>query len=122
MKTDQEQIRIIFSENLKRYMEEQGVTQMDLMNALDLNSASISSYVNGKYLPRMSKITKLCEYFHCEPSDLLTDKKDDISVEKINDDERHLLDMYRRLDAYGKELMHTIAKQEYQRKVRQNGQ
>ena len=122
MKNDQEQVRKIFSANLQRYMNEKGVTQQDLIIALDIQSASISSWVNGKYLPRMSKIQKLCEYFGCEPSDLLTEKKEEVSIDKINSEEKRLLEYYRRLDPYGKKMLLVIANQELQRKEDQDAE
>lgn len=48
---------------------------MDLMRDLDLSSATVSSWCNGKKLPRMGKIQMLADYFHIEKSDLLEEKK-----------------------------------------------
>ena len=106
----QEEVRKTFSQNLQRYMRERGVTQNDLISSLGIQSASISSWVNGKYLPRMSKIQMLCDYFHIEPSDLLTNKVPDPSAQ-----EQYFLDMYRRLDEYGKRMVELVARQELER-------
>ena len=71
----EEEYRLIFVKKLNYYMHLNNKTQMDLMRDLDLSSATISSWCNGKKLPRMGKIQMLADYFHIEKSDLLEEKK-----------------------------------------------
>lgn len=66
--------RRVFVKKLRYYMEKNGKNQMDLMRDLGLSSATVSSWYNGKKLPRMGKIQMLADYFGIEKSDLLEEK------------------------------------------------
>lgn len=68
---DSEAIRLTFSTNLKYHMYTKGITQKDIMRDLSVPSATISSWVNGKRLPRMEKIKELANYLHVTPAMLL---------------------------------------------------
>lgn len=86
----EEEYRLIFVKKLNYYMHLNNKTQMDLMRDLDLSSATISSWCNGKKLPRMGKIQMLADYFHIEKSDLLEEKKHSDETYYLNDDAREL--------------------------------
>lgn len=61
----------VFSKNLRRYMDIKGVSQIDIINDLNLNKSAVSSWVNGTRLPRMGKVERLAHYFGIEKSDLI---------------------------------------------------
>ncbi len=98
--------------NLRRIMYEKGITQAELANALGFSKQSVSQWMNGKFLPRMAKIDKICEYLGCKRSDLLevdkTRKTREITSEQAeliqltmqaSDDNVHLvLEMLKRLE------------------------
>lgn len=67
----EEIIKTIFSNNLQYYMNAAGVNQSDIMRDLKIPSATISSWVNGKRLPRMGKIQELADYLNITKSDLI---------------------------------------------------
>lgn len=66
--------RKIFVKKLSYYMNKHNKNQADLINELNLSSATISSWCTGKKLPRMDKIQLLADYFGIEKSDLLEEK------------------------------------------------
>lgn len=99
--------RKIFSENLKRIMRERGTTQMDLMNALNIPSATISTWVNGQRMPKMSKVQMLAEYFNIDPMDLIQEKP---PVSTLSDDDESLLRQYKRLSSYQQGLVKALMK------------
>jgi transcriptional regulator with XRE-family HTH domain len=98
--------------NLRRIMYERGITQAELANALGFSKQSVSQWMNGKFLPRMTKIDKICAYLGCKRSDLLevdkTRKTREITSEQAeliqltmqaSDDNVHLvLEMLKRLE------------------------
>ena len=67
----EELMKIIFSNNLDRYMDVSGVSQNDIIRDLHVPSATISSWVNGKRIPRMNKIQELADYLHITKADLI---------------------------------------------------
>ena len=65
----------IFSENLKRKMDEEGKTRMDICNALGFSYYTVTDWVKGKKMPRMDKVEKLAKYFNCLISDLIEEEQ-----------------------------------------------
>lgn len=95
-----EQNKIIFSENLKKYMRLTNTNQKDLMTLFQLPSATISSWVNGKRLPRMDKIKLLADYFNVSITDLLEPSK---STDNIQSDLNELIGLWEELDDRGRQ-------------------
>lgn len=75
---DDEKVKIIFSNNLKKYMKMINVNQNDIAKITGVSQQSVSNWINRKQIPRMGIIEKLADYFGILKSDLLEDK-DDIS-------------------------------------------
>ena len=68
---DEKTYNKIVASNLRRLMYERGVTQTDMARALGFTKQSVSHWMNGEHLPRMSKMDKICEYLGCKRSDLM---------------------------------------------------
>ena len=68
---NQNEIRETLSKNIKRYLNKYDMTQADLARKLGVSGQTITNWVNGGGEPRMNKIDKMCEIFHCKRSDLL---------------------------------------------------
>lgn len=64
-------IRENFSKNLKYIMRKKNVSQFDIVKNLDLPPATVSSWVNGTRLPRMSKLRMLSDFFDVSVNELL---------------------------------------------------
>lgn len=71
-----EDYKLIFSKNLKKYMELNDKEQIDLINDLGFNKSAVSTWCNGTRLPRMDKVNALAEYFGINRSDLIEDKEE----------------------------------------------
>lgn len=76
----QETYKKLFAKNLRYYMGVYGFNQIDLAKRVGTTAASVSNWMNEVKAPRMEKIDKLCEIFHCSRSDLITDRSDDNGV------------------------------------------
>ena len=70
----------IFSDNLKRYIEDTDVSRMELSKSLDIPYSTLSDWVNGNKYPRIDKIELLANYFNIDKSDLIEEK---INIEDI---------------------------------------
>ena len=86
----EEEYKIIFSRNLLYYLELDGKTQADLCKHLNVSSATVSDWCNGKKMPRMDKIQSICNWLRIEKSDLLEDKERQNSSYYLNDDARDI--------------------------------
>ena len=70
----------IFASNLRHYMEQAGITRMELSEDLGIPYMTISDWVNGKKYPRIDKIEILANYFGVLKSDLVEKKDKDINT------------------------------------------
>lgn len=63
----------IIARNLRNIMYTHGKTQVDVSRDLGISKATLSSWMNGTRIPRMSKIDLLCHYFNVSRADLMED-------------------------------------------------
>lgn len=83
-KQNAEKLKLIFSGNLRRYMEKDNIKTADLARALGYSFTTVSDWVNGRKYPRMDKVQQIADYFGVMKSNL--------TEENVNatDDEREL--------------------------------
>lgn len=61
----------IFSENLKKYLNEFNLSYRDLGAKVGVSGQTVGNWANGIKTPRMDKVDKMCTVFSCRRSDLL---------------------------------------------------
>ena len=71
---DKEDLREIFSKNLKTFLLLRGKSQQDLSKALKVSSGLVSDWCNGVKTPRMSNLQRIADFLHIMPSDLVYEK------------------------------------------------
>lgn len=59
-----------FAVALNYYMRQDGVKQQDLIDDLNLSSATISAWATGKRMPRPAAMKMLARYFHVSEEDM----------------------------------------------------
>lgn len=59
-----------FATALNYYMRRDGVKQQDLIDDLNLSSATISAWATGKRMPRPAAMKMLARYFHVPEEDM----------------------------------------------------
>ena len=74
MNTDEN--KRIMARNIKRYMDQKGVTNQQLCDALDFKYTTFMDWIKGVTYPRIGKVEAMANYFGCEKSDLIEDKKE----------------------------------------------
>lgn len=92
----------IIGKNLRRIMYEKGITQAQMASELGINKTTISSWMNGVSVPRMSKIDMLCCYLNCRRSDLTDEHAADSLTATLTQEEISLIFQYRRLNKDGR--------------------
>lgn len=102
-----DEIKRLFSINLKRIMLENGKTQSDIMKDLSFRQATVSDWLNGKKYPRMDKIEMLAQYFRISIDELISvSKQEKMSLSSL---ELALIKKYRQLSASDKqEILNMI--------------
>lgn len=63
----------IFANNLRRFLSDNNMSQVELANRLGVGTTSVYNWCAGIKTPRMDKVDKMCEIFHCSRSDLITE-------------------------------------------------
>ena len=104
----EEDYKKVFSKNLKYFMEQKGISQMDLVNDLQLSQSTVSNWCTGLKLPRMNTIQMLADYFGIEKSDLLerkTSSDSQLSSKDEKDIEKALQDTLNQLESEQNGLM-----------------
>lgn len=86
----EEEYKVIFSKNLRYYLELDRKTQADLCEYMNVSSATVSDWCNGKKMPRMDKIQAICNWLRIEKSDLLEDKGNKNSSYYLYDEAKEL--------------------------------
>lgn len=62
--------KAIFSDNLKRYLNKNGMTQSDLARKLGYPETTVSNWINANTYPRIDKIEEMSQFFGIRKSDL----------------------------------------------------
>ncbi len=86
----EEEYKVIFSKNLRYYLELAKKTQSELCEYMNVSSATVSDWCNGKKMPRMDKIQAICNWLRIEKSDLLEDKGNKNSSYYLYDEAKEL--------------------------------
>ena len=59
--------------NITNLLIEHEKTQQELANAIGVSKSTVSTWTNGKRIPRMSKVDKMCKFFGVPRSAILGD-------------------------------------------------
>lgn len=102
-----DEIKRLFSINLKRIMLENGKTQSDIVKDLNFRQATVSDWLNGKKYPRMDKIKMLAQYFRISIDELISVSKQEKM--SLSSSELALIKKYRMLTSSDKqEILNNI--------------
>lgn len=71
-----EENKRIMAQNIRRYMEMKGVTNQQVCDALGFKYTTFMDWIKGVTYPRIGKVEAMAQYFGCEKSDLIEDKKE----------------------------------------------
>ena len=74
------EIRAIFSRNLKSYMESHDLNNVELSRIVGVSESTVGKWLLQKSLPRMGVVEQLANYFKINKSDLLEDKGKTASI------------------------------------------
>lgn len=96
--------RIVFVNNLRRYMENKGVDQSCIVAALGFSASTVSDWVTGKKYPRVDAMQKLADYFGVLLSDL-TSEDDGTELRRLTPTEQELISIFRSLNDKGQDMI-----------------
>lgn len=73
-KKENDNLKDVFSSNIRRLMEEKDINKADLSRALNIPFTTVSDWVNGKKYPRMDKVQVIADFFGVMKSELTEEK------------------------------------------------
>ncbi len=101
----------IMGKNISRYMERKGVTAKQMCADLNIASATLSDWRNGKTYPRIDKIEMMANYFGCDKSDLVEDPNNPCTHPvRLSESEYRMMEYYRALSKIDKDLFDSLLK------------
>lgn len=84
----------VMARNISRYMKESGKTRHEVCKALGFPYSTFSEWLTAKKYPRIDKIELMANYFGCEKSDLIEDKKKPAAEsDELSSTKRELLEI-----------------------------
>lgn len=83
--------------NLLLFLEEKGLKQADLCDAIGISSSTMTNWKNRGTDPPAKHIIPICEFLNISPYILLTGKEKSSPAVGLSADERELLDIYNSL-------------------------
>ena len=107
-----------FKDRLKELRETEGISMMQLANALGVSNAAICKWENGVAEPKVSYLIKISDFFDCTV-DYLVGKTNDytsgditkvVAPQKLSLKEKQLIDSFRELSPKMKTLIQETIK------------
>ena len=94
-----EENKRIMAANIRRYMDSKGVTNQQLCDALGFKYTTFMDWIKGVTYPRIGKVEAMANYFGCEKSDLIEDKKEKPTAQDdgLSEDLIELIDCIKKL-------------------------
>ena len=80
----------IIAKNLKRLAYEHQKTQAEIARDLGINKSTLSGWMNGARIPKVSKIDMLCNYFGCTRTDIM-EREDAPKKDTVTDEQAELV-------------------------------
>ena len=101
-----------FSQALKTLRLRAGYTQKDVYEHFKIPQSTFSSWEVGKSEPSGEMLIKLCEFYKC---DIMKEFSSLVDNDMFTLSELKLLENYKKLDPYGKDLVGTVISKELKR-------
>ena len=108
-----EENKRIMARNIKRYMDQKGVTNQQICDALDFKYTTFMDWIKGVTYPRIGKVEAMANYFGCEKSDLIEDKKETPTTQEgdeLSVDMKELVERIKTLPEDKVQLLLQLAK------------
>lgn len=71
---EEKDVRVIFARNLNNMMRDNNVSRAEVAKVTGASISAVGTWCTGVKIPRMDKVEKLANYFHCLKSDLIEEK------------------------------------------------
>lgn len=101
--------REVFAANLNKLMNARGLEQIDIVRRLNTTASTVSDWVNGKKYPRVDTMQEIANFLGVRISDLTSEDAETNDMSYLDEDERELIAIFRRLNRREKHEMMSEA-------------
>ena len=106
-----EENKRIMARNIKRFMERKGVTNQQICDALGFKYTTFMDWIKGVTYPRIGKVEAMAQYFGCEKSDLIEDKKEKPTDDDgLSEEMKELIDRIKKLPEDKVQMLLQVAR------------
>lgn len=88
-------LRKIFAKNFREILEEKGIQQNEIANALNLSGATVSDWTRGRGYPRIEAMERLAKYLNVPVTDLMVERGSEAIM--LTEAEHTLISLYRQI-------------------------
>ncbi len=67
----EQNLDLMITENLKREIEQSGITKTEIARQIGVSKSTISQYLSGRAQPTLATLSKLCNVLDCSADDIL---------------------------------------------------
>lgn len=103
-----------FGERLKELREQKGFSQKEFAQKVKVSSSAISHFENGKNYPRSTVLFNIMSTLECDANYLFQDYLVSKSSVDYTKEEYRIIEQYRRLNAYGKNVVLAVMNAAYE--------
>ena len=106
-----EENKRIMAQNIRKYMDKKGVTNQQICDALGFKYTTFMDWIKGVTYPRIGKVEAMAQYFGCEKSDLIEDKKEKPTVKDdgVSEAKQKLIEKIKKLPEDQVQLLLQVA-------------
>ena len=104
--------KLIMAQNIQRYMDQRGISRQQLCDALDIKYTTLRDWLKGITYPRIGKVEAMANYFGCEKSDLIEEKKENPTAlyDGISKEKQELIDEIKKLPEDKVQMLLQVAR------------
>ena len=106
-----EENKQIMATNIQRYMDQRGISRQQLCDALDIKYTTLRDWLKGITYPRIGKVEAMANYFGCEKSDLIEERKEQpTEFNGLSNEKKELIDFIKTLPDEKIQVLLQVAK------------
>ena len=106
-----EENKRILAQNILCYMDKKGVTKQQVCADLNLKYTTFVEWIKGRAYPRIGAVETLANYFGCEKSDLIEDRrKKDAEDDVLSEKQRALISFAQSVPEHKAEMILRVMK------------
>ena len=103
-----------FSERLRELRKKRGMSQSELADLVNVSFNAIANYENGQNYPKFPILINMMDALQCDANYIFQDYLTVANALEMSEEERSIIEKYRKLNNHGKKAVRAILETEYE--------